>query len=308
MSIDPARINITATEALPAFQSRVAGIPYERKGILYSEMFFLYLCAQAAKPTRIFESGRARGQSTLLLSAIFPDLDVVSIESDADSPDVQVAQERLRGRDKVSMRFGDATRILPAEVRKGDVVLIDGPKGFRGLRLALRLLAPGRVTQVFIHDCGLGTEERAFLDAHLRGALYSDSIEFAPVARIGDTLLTTPAMRAITSAYPGCHITALAHPKRAEVLQGLPFLAHIGGITKNTAPWRGRFGGRSYDYALVYGFDEALVAYALRVAGSVVAFRQRSEALNRRLYRCVDEPPAGTENAVARCLRLTTAL
>jgi len=30
------------------------------------------------------------------------------------------------------------TRILPAEVRQGNAVLIDGPKGFRGLRLALR--------------------------------------------------------------------------------------------------------------------------------------------------------------------------
>jgi hypothetical protein len=187
MSIDPARINIAATEALSGFQSRVAGIPYERKGILYSEMFFLYLCAQAAKPTRIFESGRARGQSTLLLSTIFPDLQIVSIESDPTSPDVQVAQERLRGRDNVSMRFGDATRILPAEVQKGDVVLIDGPKGFRGLRLALRLLATERVTQVFVHDCALGTEERTFLDTHLRGPLYSDSIEFARVARVLDT-------------------------------------------------------------------------------------------------------------------------
>jgi len=101
------------------------------------------------------------------------------------------------------------------------------------------------------------------------------SFLFINVARIGDTLLATPAMRAITSAHPGCHITALAHPKRAEVLQGLAFLAHIGGITKNTAPWRGRLGGRRYDYAVVYGFDEALVAYALRVADRVVAFRQR---------------------------------
>jgi len=134
------------------------------------------------------------------------------------------------------------------------------------------------------------------------------SFLFINVARIGDTLLATPAMRAITSAHPGCHITALAHPKRAEVLHGLAFLTHIGGITKNTAPWRGRLGGRRYDYAVVYGFDEALVAYALRVADRVVAFRQGHDALNRRLYRCVDEPPAGTENAVARCLRLTTAL
>jgi len=183
MNIDPVSIKIAAAKMLPAFQSRVAGITYERKGILYSEMFFLHLCTQAAKPSRIFESGRARGQSTLLLSTIFSDLQVVSIESDPTSPDVQVAQERLRGRDNVSMRFGDATRILPAEVRKGDVVLIDGPKGFRGLRLALRLLATGRVMQVCVHDCALGTEERTFLDAHLRGALYSDSIEFARIAR-----------------------------------------------------------------------------------------------------------------------------
>src|SRR5436853_472615 len=136
----------------------------------------------------------------------------------------------------------------------------------------------------------------------------SPSFLFINVARIGDTLLATPAMRAITSAYPGCHIAALAHPKRAEVLHGLPFIAGVGGITKNTAPWRGLLGGRRYDYALVYGFDEALVAYALRVAGSVVAFRQRDQALNRRLYRCVDEPPAGAEHAVLHRLRLAAAL
>lgn len=128
------------------------------------------------------------------------------------------------------------------------------------------------------------------------------------VARIGDTLLATPAMQAIAAAHPGCRITALAHPKRAEVLRGLPFVARVGGITKITAPWRGRFGSRRCDYAVVYGFDEVLVAYALRVADRVVAFRQRDERLNRRLYRCVDEPPAGTEHAVAHRLRLTAAL
>lgn len=186
MSLDPANINVAAAESLSAFGSRVAGIPYERKGILYSELFFLYLCARAFTPGRVFESGRARGQSTLVLSAIFPDLQVVSIESDPNSPDVQVAAKRLKGRDNVSLRFGDATRILPAEVREGDVVLIDGPKGFRGLRLALRLLSTGKLTQVFVHDCGLDTEERAFLDANVRGPLYSDSIEFARIARVLD--------------------------------------------------------------------------------------------------------------------------
>ena len=60
------------------------------------------------------------------------------------------------------------------------------------------------------------------------------SFLFINVSRIGDTLFATPAMRAVAAAYPGCHITALAHPKRAEVLQGLPFVARVGGITKKT--------------------------------------------------------------------------
>src|SRR6266508_2975812 len=80
MSIDPARINIAATEALSAFESRVAGIPYERKGILYSEMFFLYSCAQAAKP-----------------SAIFPVLFVVSSDPDAQPPDPPLPPAHLPG-------------------------------------------------------------------------------------------------------------------------------------------------------------------------------------------------------------------
>lgn len=128
------------------------------------------------------------------------------------------------------------------------------------------------------------------------------------VARIGDTLLATPAMRAIAAAYPGCRITALAHPKRAEVLQGLPFLARVSGISKNSAPWRGRLGGARYDYALVYGYDESLVRYALRVARRVVAFRQRSDALNQRLYRCVEERAKDSLHAVTQRLALAQAL
>jgi hypothetical protein len=122
----------------------------------------------------------------LLLSNLFPDLPIISIEHDRSSPDVPVANERLKSRANVDLRFGDATRILPAEVREGDIVLIDGPKGFRGLRLALRLLATGRPAQVFVHDCGVGVAERSFLDAHVPGALYSDSIEFARIAHVLD--------------------------------------------------------------------------------------------------------------------------
>lgn len=169
-----------------AFRSRVAGVPYERKGVLFSEMFFLYLCARHSAPRRILESGRARGQSTLLLSLLFPELPVISFEHDPASPDVAVAGERLRDRRNVDLRFGDATRILPAMAQTRDVVLIDGPKGFRGLRLALGLLATGRVSMVFLHDAGRGSVERAFLEARLPGALYSDEPVFARIAHVLD--------------------------------------------------------------------------------------------------------------------------
>jgi len=175
-----------AAREIDAFRERIRGVPYERKGILFSEMFFLCLCAAAVRPARILESGRARGQSTLLLAASFPALPIVSLEHDPNSADVPVAAARLQPFRNVELRFGDATRILPAMARPGDVALIDGPKGFRGLRLALRLLAQGRVAMVFLHDVSPGTPERRFLEAWLPAALYSDDPRFAGVAHVLD--------------------------------------------------------------------------------------------------------------------------
>ncbi len=111
------------------------------------------------------------------------------------------------------------------------------------------------------------------------------------VTRIGDTLLTTPVPRALAAAWPEAEITFVGHPKRVEVMEHLPFIHRVHGMTKKSAPFRGRFPGRPYDLALVFGFDHALVAYALRVAKKVVAFRQEDEALNRRLYRIAGDGP-----------------
>lgn len=172
-----------AARELDGFQRRVAGLPYERKGILYSEMLFFCACAGGARPRRILESGRARGQSTLVLAACFPDVRIISLEHDAASPDVPVAAARLRQFGNVELRFGDATRLLPELAAEGDVVLIDGPKGFRSIRLALRLLAQGHSSMVFLHDMTRGTPERRFLERHLPGTLYSDEPGFAALAR-----------------------------------------------------------------------------------------------------------------------------
>lgn len=128
------------------------------------------------------------------------------------------------------------------------------------------------------------------------------------VARIGDTLLVTPALRALAAKWPAAAITFLGHPKRVEVMQHLPFLAAVGPISKQRAAWRGWLSRRHFDLALVYGFDRALVSYALRVARNVVAFRQGNRALERRLLRCVEPPGFQSDHAVPMRLSLTRAL
>ena len=129
------------------------------------------------------------------------------------------------------------------------------------------------------------------------------------VTRIGDTLLCTPALRAIAAAWPACKITFLGHPKRVEVIRHLPFLARVGAISKRRAFWLGRCCRKKrYDLAFVYGYDKPLIEYALRVAKQVVAFRQGDEKINRRLYRAVEHPAFQSTHAVNIQLLLPQAL
>ncbi len=126
------------------------------------------------------------------------------------------------------------------------------------------------------------------------------------VARIGDTLLVTPAVRALKQAAPKGRLACLLHPARRALYENLPWVDELGAITPKTAWLRGRFGGARYDYALVYGNDAPLVRYALRVAGRVVAFRQCDDALTARLWRAVPAP--GHLHAVHERLLLPQAL
>jgi heptosyltransferase-3 len=109
------------------------------------------------------------------------------------------------------------------------------------------------------------------------------------VSRIGDTLLTTPAIESISGHFKDSDITVLAHPKRYTILQHLPFVHNVGFITKNTAIWKGRF-GKKYDLAFVYGYDKNLVLYALRVSNRVIAFKQGNNKIDNRLYKSVEFP------------------
>jgi len=89
------------------------------------------------------------------------------------------------------------------------------------------------------------------------------------VARIGDTLLVTPALRALKQS--SGRLTVLAHPKRLEVLRNLSFIDDLGGITKNTA-WLKALISPRYDLAVCYGREPALFRYCARTADQVIAF------------------------------------
>ena len=138
--------------------------------------------------------------------------------------------------------------------------------------------------------------------AEIRRILYIN------VSRIGDTLLVTPAVRAVAKAYPKAKLTLLGHPKRMEILENLPFVARVGGITKYRAIWKGWLPSSPYDLAFVCGYDKPLIEYALRVSRRVVAFDQTDPSLNQRLFASAPHPPFQTEHAVRIQLRLPAAI
>lgn len=134
------------------------------------------------------------------------------------------------------------------------------------------------------------------------------SVVVISVARIGDTILLTPCLKAIKARYPEAKLTVLAHPKRMEVLQNLEVIDHLASISKHQAMWRGWLAGKTYDAALVYGRDVALVRYALRVAKTVVCFDE-PEFVAVKADRLVKIPqPTVATHAVAHRLMLAAAI
>lgn len=120
------------------------------------------------------------------------------------------------------------------------------------------------------------------------------------VARIGDTILAVPVLRALRIAFPGAEIVCMAHPKRVEILQGLDCIDRCAPISKLTAPFMGWL-GKHYDLALVFGREKALLSYALRAARQVVALPTGEPALDNCLFAAI--PELGIQHAVCDRLR-----
>ena len=169
-----------ADRFLPDFRTAIDAMPRHERGpgIFISEMFFFYCVVRPMNPPRILESGRDLGGSTLLLANCFPRTRILSVEFEAASPRATIAMNKLALYKNVECLFGDSRDILPKLLEPGDPILIDGPKEFRALKLALNLLRTRRPSAVFMHDFGAGTPWRQFLDRHWPGAFFSDHPEF----------------------------------------------------------------------------------------------------------------------------------
>jgi predicted O-methyltransferase YrrM len=165
-----------AVDLLPKFREVIAGIPPEAGfgGIWESEMLLFFAAAQSCAPKQILESGRARGKSTLILARCFPNARIISVEFDSRSANAAAAEAKLKSCQNVELLYGDSRDLLPKRLQSGDAVLIDGPKDFRALLLALDLLRSEKPCTVFVHDFPPNALWRKFVERHCLGAFFGD--------------------------------------------------------------------------------------------------------------------------------------
>src|SRR6202030_1706027 len=150
-SLSKSAVLVRAQHLLPEYRAAIANISPEAGfgGIWESEMLLFYAAVQPFAPRQILESGRARGKSTLILARCFPSARIVSVEYERESENAPAAETKLKNEPNVQLVYGDSREILPRQLQAGDAVLIDGPKDFRALKLAIDLLHTGKPCAVF---------------------------------------------------------------------------------------------------------------------------------------------------------------
>jgi methyltransferase family protein len=137
-------------------------------------MFLFFAAAAPFSPEQILESGRARGKSTLILAKSFPGSRIISVELERDHANAVSAEEKLKPFNNVELLYGDSRQILAERLQPGDAVLIDGPKEFRGVELALELLHTGKPCLVFVHDFPPHSGWRKFVERNWPTAFFGD--------------------------------------------------------------------------------------------------------------------------------------
>jgi predicted O-methyltransferase YrrM len=179
------KMSARAAELLPQFCAAIADWRRgsDAGGIGPRGMFFFYVAVRPLAPRQILESGRMRGGSTLMLARCFPQARIVSVELNRDPTHIAIAEERLKPYGNVDLLYGDSRAVLPERLQPGDAVLIDGPKGFRALKLAAQLLRTGKPCAVLIHDFYPREPARKFVERYWPGAFFSDDPAFVDCLR-----------------------------------------------------------------------------------------------------------------------------
>jgi predicted O-methyltransferase YrrM len=186
--LNKSSISERADSLLPKFQQAIVDMPPEAGfgGIWESEMFLFYAAVSPCAPKQILESGRSRGKSTLTLARCFPEARIISVELDPLSVNATAAEAKLRPYQNVQLLYGDSRQVLQHRLQGGDAVLIDGPKGFRAVKLALQLLRTGKPCAVFLHDFPANAPWRKFLEHHWPEVFFGDDPLFQRFRTLDD--------------------------------------------------------------------------------------------------------------------------
>ena len=164
---------------LNKFKLTLADVEYEKKGIWFSEIFFIFAFCEYFQTELLLESGRARGQSTLCLSKLLPKTEILSIEYIKDGEDSLIAESRLKNQNNVKLVYGDSFEVLKKiKFNTNFFMLIDGPKKKLSINLAKKILLHERCLGVFMHDCNKGSIERSFENEHKGISYFSDDEQF----------------------------------------------------------------------------------------------------------------------------------
>jgi hypothetical protein len=140
----------------PSDLEAIAAEPYAHRGIIHSEMaLILHTCRRLGIEV-VIESGRARGQSTYLLSKYLPEVAIFSVEMREDA-DAEYGRQRCASLTNVTLHRGNGTFEVPrlallAEPRR-TAILCDGPKGAGAVRIVKHCFDQcPHVLVGFIHD------------------------------------------------------------------------------------------------------------------------------------------------------------
>jgi len=167
-----------AEQLINDYKELKIGTEFVPRGILHSEAFFIYASSYPHVPEQIIESGRAQGQSTYLLSKIFRQAPILSVEQERDHPDAKIALDKLSPISNVSCLFGDSMKVIPEIIQKGDILVIDGPKDLNALLLIIAICRKKLPEYVFVHDAYKGSILRKYLQKKKLDTIYSDEPKF----------------------------------------------------------------------------------------------------------------------------------